>query len=314
MEDFKIILGVVTGTFTSLAAFAADWIKAAVDSGLSPSPASMFGYFLVIALLLGSGFVAASFAEMKDRSRTVHFIGGLIIPYVYPVLILFALPRKPLGKKTEEKPASPPSTAYVSDEDSDQINDSDLGTTSMMPAEQTKKLQVKKPKKDAESTQELPAAPAEEVQATPKGGQTTVWLQSIKSATRAEEDARTPSGDETVRMTVTKAQPDIRAATAAMKSSSEAKTATQMLAAAANAALFNPQYFSSISVDPSGNPQGPFMIEMFDGRILEATRIVSPLPDVLVLEIPGGGATPRTIRVPYSKIKTCKLKSEWMGQ
>ncbi len=69
-------------------------------------------------------------------------------------------------------------------------------------------------------------------------------------------------------------------------------------------------YMSSISVDASGKHRGPFIIELHDGRFLEAVRILPPLQELAVLEIKGEGRT-QTVRVPYAKIKSCELKSIW---
>jgi hypothetical protein len=56
------------------------------------------------------------------------------------------------------------------------------------------------------------------------------------------------------------------------------------------------------------------MLETNDGRFLEAVRIVNAMPELLVLEMSVEDGKLRNVRLPYSKIVDCKLKSEWLGQ
>jgi hypothetical protein len=83
---------------------------------------------------------------------------------------------------------------------------------------------------------------------------------------------------------------------------------------AAKELVFNQKYLSSIAADEKGNSLGPYMIGMEHGRFIEVSRILETLPDVCELEISGDDDKPRKIRLPYSKIVSCQLKSEWLEE
>jgi hypothetical protein len=50
-----------------------------------PSFSMMLGVFLVVAVWLGSGFFAATVAELFGHRVTRHFVLGLLLPYGYPI-------------------------------------------------------------------------------------------------------------------------------------------------------------------------------------------------------------------------------------
>jgi hypothetical protein len=68
---------------------------AAILPGLEPSYGLIVLIFLAVALYLSSGFAAATFSEMKERNRTGHFIGGLLLPFIYPAILYYLFPRLP---------------------------------------------------------------------------------------------------------------------------------------------------------------------------------------------------------------------------
>ena len=75
---------------------------------------------------------------------------------------------------------------------------------------------------------------------------------------------------------------------------------------------FNQNYFTSLATDENGEFNGPFMIDFKDGRIVEASRIVNVMAEAIEIETAGDVDSIRKIRVPYSKISSCALKSNWM--
>lgn len=77
---------------------------------------------------------------------------------------------------------------------------------------------------------------------------------------------------------------------------------------------FDQKYISSIATDDMGNYFGPFMIGIDNGRYIEALRILDAYPEVCELEIAGDDDKPRKIRLPYSKIVSCELKSDWIEE
>lgn len=75
------------------------------------------------------------------------------------------------------------------------------------------------------------------------------------------------------------------------------------------------KYYSSISTDESGKPTGPFILELADGRNVEALKITAAMPEQMEIEISSGqeNSPPRRIRLPYSKISKCTLKAQWIN-
>lgn len=55
--------------------------------------------FLLSAVIVGSGAFASSIAESRIRGRDFHFFLGMLIPVVYPIIILVSLPRKEFKKE-----------------------------------------------------------------------------------------------------------------------------------------------------------------------------------------------------------------------
>jgi hypothetical protein len=78
--------------------------------------------------------------------------------------------------------------------------------------------------------------------------------------------------------------------------------------------VFNQKYIASIATDEDGNYFGPFMIGIDNGRYIEALKILEAHPEVCELEIAGDDDKPRKIRLPYSKIVSCELKSDWIEE
>lgn len=77
--------------------------------------------------------------------------------------------------------------------------------------------------------------------------------------------------------------------------------------------VFDQQYFARIATDENGNPTGPYMIELDDDRVLSINKILAALEQVLSVEMGEGDEEKKTIRLPYAKIKSCQLESEYMS-
>jgi hypothetical protein len=75
---------------------------------------------------------------------------------------------------------------------------------------------------------------------------------------------------------------------------------------------YNEHYFSHIMKNESGNYAGPFIFEIEDGKILEVMRITATMHNAASVVIGTEETEQRTIRLPYTKIKACHLKSEWL--
>lgn len=248
MQDFKMIWGVLNSAFAAFVEFIIHWAKFTMACHLSPSIPIIAVCFLSIAFLLGSGFIAATVAELKEKNRFLHFIGGICFPYFYPAAIYYFIP--------------------APNEDYRPLKD------------------VEKEKREIESKR-LTEAFNEKVANDPFAAllkpkiEETQAPQGENTETKAEESA-VPSPDQ-----------------------EKAQSGGQGL---------DQNYFASISINENGEFNGPFMIDFKDGRIVEASRILSALPEAIEIETVGDGDIIRKIRVPYSKISGCTLKSNWMGR
>ena len=53
-----------------------------------PSPLTILMIFIIFAIWFGSGFFAATVAEMTGNPMRRHFLIGLLLPYFYPVYLM----------------------------------------------------------------------------------------------------------------------------------------------------------------------------------------------------------------------------------
>ncbi len=297
MEDVKQIAAIFVGTFTSLWEFLHGMVSTACQSGVSPSFGTCVLIFILIAAYLGSGFMAATIAEFREGNRFIHFILGLLIPFIYPVALIFLMP-KPLPESVRKRAEA---EARAEEEAAQQEED------------ERAEEQQGPPKRRPIPVHGHSPAPAPAVKDMPFSDTISMTKPNATvSVTRAD---LSPS-----QRTITNVMPAVSPAMPdPTKTISESAAAVQDefasdTAVSSRPCIMNQQYFASISVDSHGNHMGPFMLEMSDGRYLEALRIVNPMPDLILLEIPGEAGKPKTIRIPYSKILDCKLKSAWLDQ
>ncbi len=74
------------------------WIRLFFHVGAYPDFALLLKYFIWFAIWLSSGFLAATISEMKGYGVLLHFGGGLLLPYIYPIAIIFLLQER-FGEK-----------------------------------------------------------------------------------------------------------------------------------------------------------------------------------------------------------------------
>jgi tRNA A-37 threonylcarbamoyl transferase component Bud32 len=77
-------------------------------------------------------------------------------------------------------------------------------------------------------------------------------------------------------------------------------------------AILDQAYFARIATDETGAVRGPFIFEFDDGRVLEVCRISSTMEQLVVVEVAQASGKPRTVRCPYNKITSCRLKTDWL--
>lgn len=77
-------------------------IASARELGISPGLGALI-FLLILALaVMGSAFWAAAVAEDKGRDRILHFLGGLVLPYLYPALLIQRLKPRIIGMESAE--------------------------------------------------------------------------------------------------------------------------------------------------------------------------------------------------------------------
>ncbi|MFA6567319.1 MAG: serine/threonine-protein kinase [Victivallales bacterium] len=205
----------VFGGLTSFYTFLSNLLDDAVRAGLNPDWNSLLVSSILIAVLLGSPFAAATMAELQCKNRFFHFMLGLLLPWAYPVYMFLKLIRNP--------------------------------------------------------AKELPDKQDE----TGPDDEKAVVGEAPESNLKYEYDA----GGKAVQSPET-------------------------------APVMEQKYFARIASDEAGNPLGPYVLEMLDGRIVEVSRIADALPSVVILEVIEGGKS-NTIRLPYAKIKICREAKHW---
>ena len=117
MDVLKLIVNFLFGTLISLGHYFATWWTNALDAGFEISPFTLATIIVSIALWLGSGFAAMTFAEMKLRNRGLHFVGGIILPFIYPLLFFYLAPKVGDDKTDEEDEFSSVSDGEAVDEE-----------------------------------------------------------------------------------------------------------------------------------------------------------------------------------------------------
>ena len=205
----------IFGGLTSFCTFLSHLWDDAIRAGLNPDWYSLMAFSIVIVILLGSPFVAATMAELRGKNRFVHFVPGLVLPWAYPLYMFLKLIKEPV--KT------------LPDKQDETVADGVMAAVGEVP----------------------------------------------------ESHLKYEYGD-------------------GEKTGPSLETAPVM----------DRKYFARIASDEAGNPLGPYMLEMLDGRIVEVSRIADALPNVVVLEIIEGGKS-NTIRLPYAKIKICREAKYW---
>lgn len=98
MVILRDILTALGQAFLSLVRFFAESTAAA---GIEIDPLIMAAIVVVVLLLLGSATWSCSIACSRRHSASLHFLLGLLLPYVYPLVIMFAMDIK--GAKEREK-------------------------------------------------------------------------------------------------------------------------------------------------------------------------------------------------------------------
>ena len=222
MGILQFIWNFFFGSFQWVIDFVNGWFKKAAESGFQIDKWGMTGLALFFLLIVASGMVAMTIAEVKNRNRPLHCVLGCLVPVVYPVLLYFVLPELKIVSREE------------------------------------KELE-KMVESMGQASTELPES-------------------ELKTVAKADKRGETPAFAENVPQEI------------------------------------NQKYFARIMTDELGNPTGPYMFEMDDGKILEVNKIAAALNNVVAVEVGQVGVNAKTIRLPYNKIMVCSLKEQWLSE
>ena len=304
MDDLTRILSIFTGVFAYLWSLLEWTVSTAWNSGVSPSIPAMIGLFLIFALWLASAFAAATIAELRERNRFLHMVLGLILPIIYPIAIHLLMPKSKYDKTSEE-------------EEGKKEKKDEAPKPIKVPAKAPAQEQAE-PEQESEEPEERNENPTdrqipipEEDEEEPDSSSDTLKM-SRSSIT--QPNGKPFSGAEFDTSRTTRTPTTFRSLTSTTTIQKVVKDDKAPRPSKGSLPVFNQKQFASLATDAEGNSRGPYMIETTDGRFLEALRITGTLPDLIVVEMTAEGGKTRSVRLPYAKIRDCKLKSDWLGQ
>jgi hypothetical protein len=96
MVIIKDILIGLWGSFVSLVAFFAEKTQ---EAGIDADPLILAALVILLTVWFGSAAWAGSIAGSRHHSTKLHFVLGLVVPYLYPLIILFAMDVKGAGER-----------------------------------------------------------------------------------------------------------------------------------------------------------------------------------------------------------------------
>lgn len=108
MVLIKDIIFSIFGAFFGVIGY---FVDKTVEAGVQPDPLVVAAIVIVLTILIGSGALAGTVAGMRERSILVHGCIGVLIPYIYPLVLVFVLDvkgaaQRAKARKEEEKLAA----------------------------------------------------------------------------------------------------------------------------------------------------------------------------------------------------------------
>ena len=92
------------------------FVERTAEAGIRPDLQVIIFILVFLTVWMGSAFWSASIAVMRKHSMIPHFIAGFVVPYVYPVTILFALDVKGARALTRQKAQQDQGEAMAAEE------------------------------------------------------------------------------------------------------------------------------------------------------------------------------------------------------
>lgn len=90
-EDVGAVLGILQAIVRSLVGIVAFFVDKTIGAGIEADAAVVVFLLFVLTIWLWSACWAGSISRMRRHSPALHFAIGLLLPLVYPLVILFAM-------------------------------------------------------------------------------------------------------------------------------------------------------------------------------------------------------------------------------
>ena len=91
LGDIGSISGIIRAIIDTVTSITQFFVEKTTAAGIDPNWEIVFVLCVLLTLWLGSGCWAGSIAEARRHSDKVHFLLGLLVPWAYPLTILFAM-------------------------------------------------------------------------------------------------------------------------------------------------------------------------------------------------------------------------------
>jgi len=91
------------------------FIDKTVEAGVAPDPLVVIAIVVILTVWMASGAFAGTIAGMRERSIILHGFIGMLLPYIWPIVLVFALDVK--GAKGRAKTRVKEEEAKLADEE-----------------------------------------------------------------------------------------------------------------------------------------------------------------------------------------------------
>ncbi len=258
----------LSSILTDFIAAGLNWFYIAYKAGAYPEFYWIWFFFILFTVWLASGFIAATIAEMRSHKMKLHFCMGLLLPYVYPFLLLNHLKRLAHVEKVEQVEVEVGETYQLTAKLMGKIEEKDALKQSKIDARRLFKEKTASSAVDRMEAAGLKSAPA----AAPEPSEASPATPSPAPAPTFQEPPQVLNAE----------------------------------AVSVEPSQFTRSYFESLAVDEAGNRVGPFSIKLKDYSSLTAETIRSVQDDLAIFEILNKNGDIKNIRIKFANIESCE--------
>ncbi|MBT3374831.1 MAG: hypothetical protein HN742_40870 [Lentisphaerae bacterium] len=90
-DDVGAVVGILQAILRVLTAWTTFFVDRTVEAGINPDIEIVIAIMLILTVWLGMACWSSSIASARRYSPKLHFLIGLALPLVYPLVILFAM-------------------------------------------------------------------------------------------------------------------------------------------------------------------------------------------------------------------------------